>query len=654
MSPPKILRAMTKRQKAAAEPLFLGIECGGTRSTFVMTQDEPAVYWQGKFGPGNLRLLSDEQLFRHFRAIAHSLPKPAALAIAMAGSRTEADRDRIRRAAAKVWPGIPCYATNDLETALEAADRPIYPSGWRKHFGKGAHSANGRDEDKLWKIPRVLVLSGTGSCCFGRTWDGKAAKIGGWGHILGDKGSGFEIGLRALKAVVYYFDRDGEWSKLGRRILRKLELNEPDDLIGWVQTAGKNEIAALTIEVFKARAERDEIAADILEGAAHSLAGDAATCAGRLVKEGTPVQFVLAGGVLLKQPHFAKKVASLLRRLWSNAIVTPLKRESVWGAVQLAKRQSRVSDIKSQTGRTGISIRKPKGVALPSIESLELSPTEQRNPRSLNLDHASLAETIVLMLGEDEKLPRSILSERKKIEQAVKLIVRSFKRGGRLFYVGAGTSGRLGVLDASECPPTFRTPPEQVQGIIAGGQRALWEAVEGAEDDAGAGARAIQFRGVSRKDVVVGIAASGRTPFVWGALWEAGRRGATTMLLCFNPRLKIPRRHRPDLILSPDVGPEILTGSTRLKCGTATKLILNIFTTLAMVRTGKVISNLMVDLNPSNLKLRDRAVRIVRELTGEDDVAARAALEESGWVVKQAWHTLKSKQRRRISEETKR
>jgi N-acetylmuramic acid 6-phosphate etherase len=181
----------------------------------------------------------------------------------------------------------------------------------------------------------------------------------------------------------------------------------------------------------------------------------------------------------------------------------------------------------------------------------------------------------------------------------------------------------------------------------------MWEAVEGAEDDADAGGRAIQFRGVTRKDVVVGIAASGRTPFVWGALREARRRGATTVLLCFNPRLNIPRQQRLDLILSPDVGPEILTGSTRLKAGTATKLILNIFTTLAMVRTGKVISNLMVDLNPSNVKLRDRAVRIVRALTGTDETVARAALEEAGWVVKKAWQKLRPNRQRRRKEMSK-
>ncbi|PYJ85747.1 MAG: N-acetylmuramic acid 6-phosphate etherase [Verrucomicrobia bacterium] len=495
------------------------------------------------------------------------------------------------------------------------------------------------------------MLSGTGSCCFGRTCDGQTAKVGGWGHILGDKGSGFEIGLRALKAVVYYYDCDGVWSKLGQRLLRKLQLNEPDDLIGWAQRAGKDDVAALAVEVFNAWSEGDKIASDILEGAAHSLADDAISCAKRLVKTGARVRFVLAGGVLLKQPRFAKKVAQLLRRFWPNAIVTPLKRESVWGAVQLARRHF-------QTGRARVpashdSLSTPRDPAakpgpsrygepfFPSLESLRLSPTEQRNPRSMNLDRLSIAEAIVLMLSEDERIPPAILAERKKIEQAVKLILRALKRGGRLFYIGAGTSGRLGVLDASECPPTFRAPPGLVQGIIAGGQRALWESTESAEDDPVAGAQAIQFRGVNRKDVVVGIAASGRTPFVWGALHAAKQRGAKTILLCFNPHLEISRRNRPDLVIAPDVGPEILTGSTRLKSGTATKLILNIFTTLAMVQMGKVVSNLMVDVNPSNVKLRNRAVRIVCELTGVEDVTAKATLEKSGWVVKQALRRLR-------------
>src|SRR5678815_329725 len=189
----------------------------------------------------------------------------------------------------------------------------------------------------------------------------------------------------------------------------------------------------------------------------------------------------------------------------------------------------------------------------------------------MKLDQLPLNKAITLMLSEDEKIPTAILAESAKIERAIELIVRSFRSGGRLFYVGAGTSGRLGVLDASECPPTFRSDPEMVQGIIAGGQTALWRAAEGAEDDPAAGARAIEARGVSKRDTVVGIAASGRTPFVWGALDEAKQRGAATVMLVLNPNLKIPRAHQPDVLIAPDIGPEILTGSTRLKSGTATK-----------------------------------------------------------------------------------
>jgi N-acetylmuramic acid 6-phosphate etherase len=229
-----------------------------------------------------------------------------------------------------------------------------------------------------------------------------------------------------------------------------------------------------------------------------------------------------------------------------------------------------------------------------------------------------------------------LLREERQLTRTIDLIVRALYRRGRLIYVGAGTSGRLGVLDASECPPTFGTPPELVQGIIAGGHTALWQAVEGAEDDFDAGVRAIKFRGISRRDVVVGIAASGRTPFVWGALCAARQRGARTVLLCFNPHLRFAAGTRPDVVITPRVGPEILTGSTRLKAGTATKLILNLFTTLAMVRIGKVVSNLMVDLRPSNAKLRERAVRIVRQLTDTDGATARAALEAAGWGVKAA------------------
>mgnify|MGYP003313817598 CR=1 FL=1 len=187
----------------------------------------------------------------------------------------------------------------------------------------------------------------------------------------------------------------------------------------------------------------------------------------------------------------------------------------------------------------------------------------------------SLIKAVELMLSEEASGVKSVLAEAKKVARVAGWVAQAFKRGGRLIYVGAGTSGRLGVLDASECPPTFRAEPGQVQGIIAGGAQAITRAVEGAEDDEVAGGRAIQFRGVSNEDIVVGIAASGRTPFVWGALVEAQRRGARTVLVCFDPGLK-KRAGVPDLLIAPATGAEVLTGSTRLKAGTATKLILNL------------------------------------------------------------------------------
>ncbi len=603
-------------------PFYLGIEAGGTRTTVCLANatDEPV--WQHEAGPANLRLLTDEQLLKHFRSLPALPEAPAVIGIGMAGARTAADRERIVKAATQVWPGIPCHPTNDLETALlaEPLSNPKKP------------------------LPRVLVLSGTGSCCFGQSPEGSTSKVGGWGHILGDKGSGYEIGLRGLKACVYYLDRDGEWSALGQRILRALQLNEPNDLIGWVQQAPKQEIAALAIEVFAAASEKDEIAKDILEGAAHSLAKDAIACAAKLARKTAPVEFLLSGSVLVKQPKFAAKVGKLIQSTWPKAVILKQTRGGVFGAVELAKRLVSPEKTNASSPKK-TSARKVKAPVSPIPKSSALSPTEQRNPLSTKLDELPIVEAVELMLAEDAKLPAAILLEKEKIAQVVAWAAKAFKHGGRLFYAGAGTSGRLGVLDASECPPTFRTPPEWVQGIIAGGQRAIYTAVEGAEDDVEAGARAIQYRGITAKDVVVGIAASGRTPFVWGALAEAKKRRAKTALVCLNPNLIIEPCFRPDAVIAPQIGPEILTGSTRLKSGTATKLILNIFTTLAMVQTGRVVGNLMVDLNPSNVKLRDRAARIVVDLTGAPYEDALAELERNGWNVKAARDKLRKNRR---------
>jgi N-acetylmuramic acid 6-phosphate etherase len=621
---------MKKRQRASNSPLFLGIEGGATRSVAILANSAGALISRIQAGPANLRLLSDDQLLHQFRAVAQKVAKPDAIGIGLAGVRTPEDRTRLASLADRIWPKVPCALGADLDTALAAAEPP--PSG---------------------PLPaRVLVLSGTGSCCYGQGRGQTKAKIGGWGHLLGDKASAYDIGLRALKAVLYYYDCDGAWSQLGAELLRSLQLNAPDDLIRWVQSAEKSQVAALALEVFGAWACKDRIATDIIQGAADSLAKDAVSCARRLVKPGTAVQFIFAGGVLLKQPRFSKLVATRLRQRWSEARITLLSRDGAWGGVRMAQALwgNQPSALGHEpAGRTGTGLGFCDRTAPESFEpgpvlvpkAISLSPTERRNPRSNRLDKMPLSDALGLMLKEEAKVPRHLLGAHKQIERAIELITRSFRQGGRLFYVGAGTSGRIGNLDASECPPTFRTPPDQVQAIMAGGQRALWQSIEGAEDDAQGGAQAVAYRGVRRNDIVVGIAASGRTPFVWGALTEAKRRLARTILICFNPHLQIDRRQRPDVLIAVDLGPEILTGSTRLKAGTATKLILNACTTLSMVRLGKVVSNLMVDLNPSNEKLRQRAVRIVRELTKTSESQALQALEKSAWVVKDALRRLR-------------
>jgi N-acetylmuramic acid 6-phosphate etherase len=263
-----------------------------------------------------------------------------------------------------------------------------------------------------------------------------------------------------------------------------------------------------------------------------------------------------------------------------------------------------------------------------------LPTTEKRNRASENLDRLSTQQIVDLINAEDALVPMAVARQRKQIVAAIDVIVERFREGGRLFYVGAGTSGRLGVLDASECPPTFGVPPSLVQGIIAGGRRALVRAAEGAEDHAGDGAESIRKKRVRSGDVVVGLAACGMTPFVHGALKQARQIGAATIFVTCAPEAV---RHIPaEIIINPVVGPEVVTGSTRMKAGTATKLVLNMLTTGAMIRLGKVYGNLMVDLRATNEKLRDRSVRIVMEMTRLSRPRARRLLARAQGKVKAA------------------
>jgi N-acetylmuramic acid 6-phosphate etherase len=262
------------------------------------------------------------------------------------------------------------------------------------------------------------------------------------------------------------------------------------------------------------------------------------------------------------------------------------------------------------------------------MDNLAQIPTEARNPASSNLDELSTEELVQALHAADTDAVAAVGRERLRIAAAIDAIVARLEQGGRLFYLGAGTSGRLGVLDASECPPTYNTPREMVQGVIAGGDVALRHSVERAEDDEGQGRRDLEDRGFSSGDVLVGIAASGRTPYVLGGVKYARGLGALTIGLSCVPGSKLAQA--AELEITPVTGPEVVTGSTRMKAGTATKLVLNMLSTASLVRLGYVYGNLMVNVQPTNDKLRDRATRIVSTLTELDGNAAAALLDQAG------------------------
>ena len=260
--------------------------------------------------------------------------------------------------------------------------------------------------------------------------------------------------------------------------------------------------------------------------------------------------------------------------------------------------------------------------------------TEQANPASASIDSLPAEDVLRIINAEDRRVALAVEREIPAIARAVDSITAAFERGGRLFYIGAGTSGRLGVLDASECPPTFSVPPEMVQGIIAGGEAALSRATETTEDDPAIGVRDLQAHGFTAGDVLVGIAASGRTPYVLGAVAEARRLGAVTVGISCTPDSELA--HAVDIAITPLVGPEVVAGSTRMKAGTAQKLVLNMLTTGAFIRLGYVYGNLMVNVQPKNTKLVDRARRIVARAAGISYQQAATVLDEAAGSVRTA------------------
>jgi N-acetylmuramic acid 6-phosphate etherase len=576
---------------------ILGIEGGGTKTAWALVADETIIE-SGKLAPSNLRLTPPNQITKIFRVLPGEVDR---VGVFLAGCATEQDRAVLLKLARAVWPKAKIVAGSDRESGMAACLR---------------------DRDG------IAVNAGTGSSVTGRSGH-RIERAGGWGHILGDAGGAYFVSIRALRSLLREYDlRRGE-RQFAANILCALGLNNFDELVRWAQTADKMEIASLAPVVFEAARKSDETAFQIVAAGVSALVDFTTAVAVRLHLDAPEVR--LMGGLFEHQKFYGVAFATALKEKIPAAQVGASESSPEVAAAWLA------ADGKLQ---------------MPVVEKCSASPavitaTEEANPKSANLDRLSAREIVELFVAEEKSVEEGLKKSIGELAQAIELAANAIASGGRMFYVGAGTSGRLGVLDAAEIPPTFGASPDLFQGIIAGGAPALLRSIEGAEDDGRAGILAMGERGVRREDVVIGISASGQAAFVTESLRRAHEIGAQTILLTSNAFGAVagvgdasPRSPTAattvDLTINLKTGPEIVAGSTRLKAGTATKVALNIISTGAMVRLGRVRGNLMIDLQPTNKKLRERAIGLFAQLTGCDRETARSQLARADWNLRAA------------------
>jgi N-acetylmuramic acid 6-phosphate etherase len=570
---------------------IIGVEGGATKTAWALvevTSDDGAgaefhILDQGKLPPSNLRLTTPQRL----RQIFAELPKEVDRAgVFLAGCGTEEDHRSLAVICADVWPNAKIVTGSDRDSGMAAA----------LDHGDG-----------------IVVNAGSGSSVTGRRGD-RIERAGGWGHILGDTGGGYFLSVEALRLILREHDLHHGALQFTAKILQALSLNNLDELVRWAQTADKMEIAMLAPVVFEAAATGDPRVIEIVEEGARVLCEYTEGVASHLHLLAPKV--ALMGGLFYRDSIYTHAFRRRLKKNLPDARVGIAERFPELGAAWLA-------------AETRDPVTFQPMLSEKEIDDLAAALTEQRNPRSENLEKMSVRELVQLFVEEEKFVQDALHGATADLARAIEIVTESLRNGGHLFYVGAGSSGRIGVLDASEIPPTFGAPPDLVQGVIAGGVTALYRSVEGAEDEETAGALALDERRIKDADVVIGITASGRTPFVLRALSRARSLGAKAVLLSCNPVR--PEKVTVDLAINLAVGPEILTGSTRLKAGTATKAALNIISTGVMVALGRVRGNLMINLHTTSAKLRDRAVRVVADLAHCDYDSARRQLEAADW-----------------------
>jgi len=570
----------------------LAIEGGGTRTTACLYEAEGdtfALLGEVSGGATNPIECGLEACVSSLGALSRRVTcePPDVLAVGISGAGRLDIRSRIaQRLFATVRPGR-VRVTNDLHPTLLA------------NAGNRAG---------------ILAIAGTGSSVLAQAPSGAYASVGGRGRVFGDDGSAYQIAVSALRAAADAVDGMGAETRLVAELPAAAGVPSFADLVPWTATAGKQEVAALAMAVQALAVADDPVAVRCIASQASRLAEQVVAAGRRL--ELPPDTPVFVHGALfdhssLYRKMFAESLAAISGGL---AIQTPTLR-GPRAVAELATLEEPLPDWVSECADTALG-----DAALP--------PTERQHVDALALDQMSPSEIVRRMNREDATVAGAVGQCEEAIALAIERAATAIRKGGRLIYVGAGTSGRLGALDAAECPPTFGVSPNRVVALLAGGERALRTSVEGAEDDQDA-ARADMgalHPPVGEDDVVVGIAASGRTPYVIAAIEEAKRRGSATALVCCNP----VDPDRADIVIDVETGPEVLPGSTRLKAGTATKLVLNTISTGALALAGYVYDGQMVGMRPINAKLRDRAVRIVSSLTGTEKAVAARLLEEAG------------------------
>ncbi|MDZ7871002.1 MAG: N-acetylmuramic acid 6-phosphate etherase [Rheinheimera sp.] len=572
---------------------LLGIDGGGSKTLALLCDAQGVELAQASSGPAHLTndltgaCDTVLQLITTVLQQAKLTPAQIVLVVGIAG----AGDDRLKQhllTTLKPEQFAGCYVTTDAKTSLHGAN-------------SGA--------------PVVAIALGTGSVAMRLDQSQQEQQVGGWGFNIGDEGGGAAMGKAAVRAALWEQDCHSQsYSSLAQYIFSVIGQNKTD-MLTWLRQANANQYAALAPRVIELAGS-----CPAALGVLHKHAADVELLI-RATRADTELPVVVLGGLAAATvPYLSARVQS-----WCQSA----KADSVRGAVQIARQLADVAKPGMPPPATS-SANDVAAIAL--ARQLSQLPTESR--AALRLDLAGLdSESLLKTLNQaDQTVPHAVALAIPTLATLVDRIVDAFAVGGRLIYLGAGTSGRLGVLDAVECPPTFSVKPEQVVGLIAGGHSAMFRAKEGAEDDEALAVADLTAIGFSARDVLVGIAASGRTPYVIAGLRYARSLGALTAGISCNPATEV--LHCADLAICAAVGPEVLSGSTRLKAGTAQKLLLNMISTAAMIRSGKVYQDLMVDLHASNAKLKARALNIISQATG-------CSLEQAAYLLQQADQSVK-------------